>query len=233
MRRRSALGRGSRRPACTPGSDRHEGAPRVRPLQATLDGAAHGLGVRRARAAALGVRRARRGRVQAAHGPPLPAPRAGRRSGHAVGRRGRPAHPAGPEHRRGLAGRRPADRAQDRPDARRARGQQALHRRRGRGLQRRVEPGAAGPPVVRRVPARLGARPCPAPRARLPGRAARRRVQHERGLQPRGHPPAQRAVVPRRHGRRVRLVAGVHGGRRAARSRASARSTSRPASRTR
>ena len=37
----------------------------------------------------------------------------------------------------------PGDRAQDDPDPRRARGQQALHRRRGRGLQRRMVAGAA------------------------------------------------------------------------------------------
>ncbi len=53
--------------------------------------------------------------------------------------------------------RRSLHRAQDGPDARRARGRQALHRRGGRGLQRRVVAGAQGLRVVRRVPARLGA----------------------------------------------------------------------------
>ena len=127
-----------------------------------------------------------------------------------------PHTPAGPEHRRRLARRRPRHRAQDDPDARRARRQQALHRRHRRGLQRRVEPGAARPRVVRRVPPGLGPRPRAAPDARLPRRAAGRPLQHERRLQPRGDPPAERPVVPRRDGRRVGLAAGVRRRRRPA-----------------
>ena len=109
-------------------------------------------------------------------------------AGDAVRGRGRAAHPDGPEHRRRVARRRPADRAQDDPDPRRARRQQALHRRRGRGLQRRVVAGAQGPRVVRRVPAGLGPDPRPAPPARLARRAPGHGLQHERRLQPRGDP---------------------------------------------
>ena len=112
-------------------------------------------------------------------------------AGDAVRRGGRAAHPDGPEHRRGVARRRPPDRAQDDPDPRRARRQQALHRRPGRGLQRRVVAGAQGPPVVRRVPAGLGADPRPPPQARLARRAPGRGLQHERRVQPRGHPASR------------------------------------------
>ena len=42
------------------------------------------------------------------------------------------------------------------------------------------------------------------------GRATGRPLQHERRLRLPGHPAAERAVVPRRDGRRLGLAAGVH-----------------------
>ncbi len=210
MPTRSGRRPGNRRPACTRDSER---PPDVRPIPSALDGAAHRLGLHRAGGEGLALQRAPVGRLHPAGRRSLPAPRVRGRARDPLRRGGRAAHPDGPEHRRRLAGRGPDDRAQDDPDARRARRPQALHRRPGRGLQRRMVPGAEGPPVVRRVPAGLGARPRPSPPLRVPGRASRRGLQHERRVQPRGDPAAERAVVPRRDGRRGGLAAGVRGHR--------------------
>ena len=54
------------------------------------------------------------GLLRPAPRPPLPAPRVRGGAGDAVRRGRRPAHPDGPEHHRGMARRRPPDRAQDR-----------------------------------------------------------------------------------------------------------------------
>jgi len=102
----------------------------------------------------------------------------------------------------------PVHRAQDRPDPRRAGREPALHRFRGRDLQLRVEPGAQARAVLRRVPQRLGAHPRPGP---PPGpQGPRNPLQHERGLQPRGHPDRPRAGLHRPHARRLRRPARGH-----------------------
>ena len=90
-----------------------------------------------------------------------------------------------------------------------------------------------GPRVVRRVPAGLGPRARAPPLAGLPRGAPGRAVQHERGLQPGGDPPPERAVVPRRDGRCLAVPARLRRHRRTALSRRSATSTSPPASPTR
>ena len=200
---------------------------RFRPLafEQLVDWAARELETRQ-----LPLRHPAGGVLHAARRPRVPHARPRRRPRHAVGRRGRTAHPAGPEHRRGVADGRPSHRAEDDPDARRARREQAVHRRHRRGLQRRVEPGAARPRVVRRVPPGVGARPRGAPDARVPRRAARRPLQHERRLQPRGDSAgptssgsSTRWPTPRRTCRRTSTSS-------PAASRPSARSTSLPGS---
>ena len=73
-----------------------------------------------------------------------------------------------------------------------------------------VVPGIEGLRIVRRIPQSLGADPRPAPQVRLVRRPSRNGLQHERRLQPQGHVAAQRAVVFRRHGRRLRVPARLH-----------------------
>ena len=108
----------NRPPASTHGS---RGPSDVRPLPSHLDGAADPLGLHRARPEGLALQHPAVGVLRPAPGPPVPGAGVRRRAGHAVRSRGRSSFADGPEHRRRLARRRPRDRAQDDPDARRAR----------------------------------------------------------------------------------------------------------------
>ena len=154
------------------------------------------MGPGRVPRARVGVRARSRARVPPGPGPDHPRSH-GPRARHANRPGRRPAHPARREHRHVLPGRCPVRRAEDRAgdgrgvDPRRRR--QAVHQRRGRGLQLRVVHRAHR----RSGPRRVRPRPPRNPRARRgtrDRRRRRRRVQRVRRLRPGGHqlPPHRR-----------------------------------------